>query len=266
MLIATSFTTLEHYNIYMNNNLYGTKLTSFSSQILAYLYIGSRGIHLLQILVYNYLAISYILKARSQMNNSFSGLDTYQIRYFYIANISFILLMSIPGFYVTLIGRAPLQANEMLLFFVCFLFTSLYLILAYIGLKQQPINLNLTDNENKRSFDLHPSELTQVKTNLIAYFNKNKPWLNPNLNIWEVASEIGTNRSYVSKVINEHLGINFNHFVNNYRIKEAKSLLKANPELSVAEISEMSGFGSINSFLRIFKEFENCTPTEFKNN
>ena len=264
MLIATSITSWEHYDIYMNNNLYGTKLTSNSSLLLAYLYKGSRAFHLLQILVYNYLAIRYILKARSQINNSFSDLDSYQLRFFYIVNISFILLMSIPGFYATIIGRASFNTNEWSLLVVCLLFTTLYLILAFVGLRQIPINVNLSKNNKKVDLEIHPNDLIQIEKQLVNYFNNDKPWLNPNLNIWDVASKIGSNRSYVSKIINESMGFNFNHFVNYFRIKEAKLLLKENPNLSISEISELSGFGSMNSFIRIFKETENCTPTDFK--
>lgn len=264
MLIASSFSSWENYDIYMNNNLHGTELTSNSSLFLSYIYNGSRIFHLLQILAYNYLAIRYILKAKSQMNNSFSDLDSFQLRFFYIANISFILLMSIPGFYATLIGRTPFNTNELSLLFICSLFTTLYLILAFVGLRQVPVNVNLPTKIKKVDLEIHPNDLIQIEKQLLDYFNNDKPWLNPNLNIWDVASKIGTNRSYISKIINDSMGFNFNHFVNNYRIKEAKSNLIANPDLSITEISELSGFGSMNSFIRIFKKTENCTPTEFK--
>ena len=51
---------------------------------------------------------------------------------------------------------------------------------------------------------------------------------------------------------------------NQYRINEAKTLLKQSPSLYMTEVSDLSGFGSVNSFLRIFKLLENCTPTEYK--
>ncbi|REE79800.1 helix-turn-helix protein [Lutibacter oceani] len=264
MLITTLFANWEDYQVYMNNNLYSTPLTSNSSLALAYLYKGSRAFHLIQIIIYNFLAIRYIFKTHKEMNNSFSDINKYQLRLFYTANISFILLMSIPGFYVTAIGRTPLNSNEMLLFYVCILFTLLYLILAIIGLKQLPINLQLSQENNTKNLNIHKHDLLEIEKNLIHLFNDKKPWLNPNLNIWDVASSIGTNRSYVSKVINESMGYNFNHFVNNYRVNEAKILLKTKPQLSISEISELSGFGSLNTFIRTFKYFENCTPTEFK--
>ena len=264
MLGTTLYANWEDYQAYMNNSLYGTPLTSNSSLLLNYLYKGSRAFHIIQIIVYNFLVISYILKTKKEMNNSFSDINKYQLRLFYTANISFILLMSIPGFYVTTLGRTPFNANEMMLFYVCSLFTLLYLILAIIGLKQLPIDLQLSNVNNKENGTIHNLDLIEIEKNLIQYFNNKKPWLNPNLNIWDVASSIGTNRSYVSNIINEGMGYNFNHFVNDYRISEAKVLLKNKPYLSITEIGELSGFGSLNTFIRTFKQFENCTPTEFK--
>lgn len=264
MLAATIYSGWDNYLNYMNNNLYNTELETNQAKTLAYLYKGSRVFHLVQILVYNYLTIRFILKAKKRMNDLFSNFDTYQIRYFYIVTISFILLMSIPGFYVTLIGRTPLNTNGMLLFYMCLLFTLLYLILTIVGIIQIPVNEDIETFNHIENQKIHQNELKEIEKNLKTYFNKERPWLNPHLNIWDVAMQIGTNRSYISKVINENIGCNFNQFVNEYRIKEARKLLKKTPEIPIAEISELSGFGSLNSFIRIFKTSENCTPTKFK--
>ena len=130
---------------------------------------------------------------------------------------------------------------------------------------QIPFELNLDSyNKNPLYEEIHQHELRQIEKNLLDYFHNEKPWLSSNLNIWDVAKHIGSNRSYVSHVINEKIGCNFNYFVNDYRVNEAKLLLKKTPELQLSEISELSGFGSLNSFIRIFKMLENCTPTEFK--
>lgn len=264
MLVATSVSSWESYLNYMDNNLHNNELTSVNATILSYLYKGSRGFHLIQIVVYNFLTIRFILNAKKQMNDLFSNFDVYQIRFFYIVTISFILLMSIPGFYVTLIGRTPLNTNGMLLFYMCLLFTLLYLILTIVGIIQIPVNEDLEIFNEAANHKIHQNELKEIEKNLKTYFNKERPWLNPHLNIWDVAKEIGTNRSYISKVINENIGCNFNQFVNEYRIKEARKLLKKTPEIPIAEISELSGFGSLNSFIRIFKTSEDCTPTKFK--
>ena len=262
MLIATNVASWDSYLLYMNNNLYNSEITDTTALILAYLYKGSRAFHLLQIIAYNFLTIQFILKAKSSMNDSFSNLDSYQVRYFYVVTISFILFMSIPGFYVTVIGRTPLHNNELLLLYMCVLFTILYLILTVIGLIQIPTNEAIEDTDNHNH--LQQQELIVIEKKLKTYFLKDKPWLNPHLNIWDVAKQIGTNRSYISKTINEQIGCNFNQFVNSYRIKESKKLLKKTPEIPITEISEFSGFGSLNSFIRIFKESEKCTPSKYR--
>jgi YesN/AraC family two-component response regulator len=147
---------------------------------------------------------------------------------------------------------------------MCTLFTLLYIILAIIGLRQIPAEIDFNTNGNNKLEAIHQQELKQIEDHLLAYFNTQKPWLNPNLNILDVAKHIGTNRSYISNIINENIGCNFNQFVNSYRVNEAKILLKQVPELPISEISELAGFGSVNSFIRIFKNLENQTPSTFK--
>lgn len=265
MLLASSIASLDDYQVYMNHILHKTALTNKTTKILTYLYDGGRFFHLMQILAYNILSVHFILRTKKNMYNSFSNLDKFQLRYFYIVTISFLLLMSIPGFYITYIGRSPFIGNEMSLFYLSIAFTILYLILAIVGLKQIPVELNITHQINNKIFpEIHQDELKEIEESLLNYFKQEKPWLNPHLNIWDVAKSIGTNRSYVSKIINENLSCNFNQFVNNYRLKKAKHLLENTTELPIAEISELSGFGSVNSFIRIFKLNEKCTPTQFK--
>ncbi|WP_139170940.1 helix-turn-helix domain-containing protein [Lutibacter oricola] len=263
MLIFTSISSWEEYHTYMNSSLYETKLTTTNTKILTSLYKGSRAFFIIQILLYNFLAIRFILKAKKDMSNLFSNLDKYQTRYFYITNISFISLMSLPSIYVAYVGRIPFSSNDHLILLFCTLFTTLYVILATIGINQIPAKVNISEKILDDS-NLHDKELEIIKQKLINYFQNEKPWLIPQLNIWDVAKNIGTNRSYISKTINEKIGCNFNQFVNSYRINEAKLIINKSPNLSISEISEQVGFGSVNSFIRIFKSFENATPTEYK--
>ena len=264
LIISSSW---ESYEAYMYNNLYNKPLTDQSSNLLALLYKGSRTFHLIQIIAYNYFIIRLLLQAEYRLNNLFSNLDKYQLRYFYIINISFLIFMSVPGFIVTIIGRTPLNTDVIMLLLVCLLFSTLYIILAIVGLRQLPIEI---ENDHLQKFDNHfeipKLEAQLIESQLIDLFKNDRPWLKSNLNIWDVARTIGTNRTYVSHIINEQMGCNFNLFVNNYRVQEAKRILCTKPNLTLTEISEMSGFGSVNSFIRIFKSIENCTPTVYKKN
>lgn len=60
--------------------------------------------------------------------------------------------------------------------------------------------------------------------------------------------------------------MNFNEFVNEYRIIEAKKLLldKNHNLFTIEHIAEKSGFGSVNSFTRVFKAVVGMPPSIFK--
>lgn len=75
-----------------------------------------------------------------------------------------------------------------------------------------------------------------------------------------------TNRTYISNVINNEFKTSFSDFVNKYRIDEAKELMveKKSSKYTLEYISEMVGFGSLHTFIRVFKKMEGKTPSIFK--
>jgi AraC-like DNA-binding protein len=262
MVIASAIAKPEDFQIYLNNNIHGTPLTTSNAYTLDFVYDFGRIIHLLQIVLYTFLGIRIILIGKKSMFNSFSNLESYQLRYFYTTTISFITLMSIPGFYITLMGRTKFSNNDYSLLYLSIIFTILYIILAIIGLKQIPATEKINSYKSQK---ISGKEISIIEKKLLTYFKKEKPWLQPDLSIWEVANHIGTNRTYISHIINEKFNHNFNSFVNKYRIDKAKKLLIKNKKTPITEISDLSGFGSVNTFIRIFKKEENQTPSNYRN-
>ena len=57
--------------------------------------------------------------------------------------------------------------------------------------------------------------------------------------------------------------MSFYDYLNKERIQVAEKLL-LNPELSITEVAFRSGFSSISTFNRVFKNSKNCSPTEFR--
>jgi AraC-like DNA-binding protein len=84
------------------------------------------------------------------------------------------------------------------------------------------------------------------------------------LRIGDIASELATNRTYISLIVNSSLGTNFSDLINGYRIKYAQMLMTEHPEMSHTDVAEESGFSSRTSFLRTFKAKTGMTPTEWK--
>ncbi|MCK9305689.1 MAG: helix-turn-helix domain-containing protein [Bacteroidales bacterium] len=98
---------------------------------------------------------------------------------------------------------------------------------------------------------------------LIIYFDQKKPYLNPNLKIREVALYLYTNKTYLSRVINEKKRQNFSQFTNYYRIEEVQRLFRENSNLTIQELSAMSGFGSMATFSIAFRYFMGATPADW---
>ncbi len=104
--------------------------------------------------------------------------------------------------------------------------------------------------------------------NLVKIMEKDKVFKNQQFTITNLAKQLETNRNYLSMIINENFKTNFNNFVNEYRIREAKKLL-LNPEYSnytIEGIAQTVGFHSKATFNNAFKKFTGVTPSFFKKN
>ncbi len=93
---------------------------------------------------------------------------------------------------------------------------------------------------------------------------ENKGYLVNEINIEELSKEFATNRTYLSKYINETYKYNFRQFISFLRIEEAKRLLKHNTEKNILEISVEVGFSTSSHFSRTFKNVVGETPREWK--
>jgi len=103
----------------------------------------------------------------------------------------------------------------------------------------------------------------ELRARLLKYFASEKPYLKPNLTVNEVALYLYSNKTYISRVINDSFNLNFNQFVNKFRIEEAKRLYKENTSLSINKLCVSSGFGSIATFTISFRLFAGLSPAEW---
>ena len=82
----------------------------------------------------------------------------------------------------------------------------------------------------------------------------------------KVAEILGTNRTYLSRIINEQSKLSFTHYVNRFRIEEAIRLLSdPNNETPLKAISTELGFNSISTFYNLFQSSVGMTPSQYRN-
>lgn len=83
------------------------------------------------------------------------------------------------------------------------------------------------------------------------------------LSLTRIASLVGFNRSYLSRLYKQMTGKGLSEYIFEVRIHHAKTLLRQ-PQLKIHEISDLLGFESPAYFTRFFKKATNLTPTEYR--
>lgn len=84
-----------------------------------------------------------------------------------------------------------------------------------------------------------------------------------NIKVNEVADVINITPNYFSSLFKQKTGVNFNEYVNQLRVDEAKVLLAETP-FKISEISEQVGFHEYKHFVGVFKKLTGMTPTDYR--
>jgi AraC-like DNA-binding protein len=92
-------------------------------------------------------------------------------------------------------------------------------------------------------------------------------WLKININktysVTEIANKFNFNKDYLCRVFKKHTGMPIIKYMNSVKISKAMELLCCS-ELSIKEISYSLGFNDDKYFMKLFKEYENLTPSEYR--
>ncbi|MEQ8928209.1 MAG: helix-turn-helix domain-containing protein, partial [Fulvivirga sp.] len=109
-------------------------------------------------------------------------------------------------------------------------------------------------------------DLAEKAHQIKQYMATEKPYLDFELNLSDLADRLEMNPRELSQLINDQLKMNFYEFVNTYRVEEAKQLLKkfSTSEKRINEVMYDSGFSSKSTFNEIFKRTTGMTPKEFR--
>ena len=89
-------------------------------------------------------------------------------------------------------------------------------------------------------------------------------FLDPLISLEKVAKKIRIPSKHLSQILNETYNINFNEYINRFRIEKAMKLLTENPKKNILEIAYEVGFNSKTTFNTAFKKYSGKTPSEFR--
>jgi AraC-like DNA-binding protein len=180
----------------------------------------------------------------------------------------FLIFITLSSFVAHIVGRKLLFPSEMILNSIWLIFAlSLYGI-GYMGFTQKAINPTFEAEDDvsepaPTSTELNVSQQLILKR-LLDLFENDKIYIDSNLNIMDVVERIGTNRSYISTIINQQYNQNFCSFVNGFRVAELENVYAENPSISNEHLAEKCGFGSFNSMKRAIVSITGQSVQEWK--
>ena len=146
--------------------------------------------------------------------------------------------------------------------------------IGYLGFRQpeifssavaEPAPSN-TSSERYATSALTEKQADKYLDRLLQSIDDQKPHLDPDLTLPELAKQLSISTHHLSQVINQRLDQNFFDFVNSYRVEEAKRRL-ADPRshyLTIVAIAQEAGFNSKSAFYTAFRKHTGMTPSQFK--
>lgn len=110
-----------------------------------------------------------------------------------------------------------------------------------------------------------PDELREsIRIELEKYIDNQQSWRASNISLAQLAEQTGIASHHISQVLNDHLGVSFNDYLNHYRVKEVCAQLAAASDQNLLDIALACGFSSKSSFNAIFKKHTGQTPSEYR--
>lgn len=235
-------------------------------------------------------SIISLIRYRLRLKDFYSTLEGKSMENNYAVLISFIVLL-LFSLSFTYLGRGFFIQYPMLIVPLLMVWASMCFILAY-----QSSNLKYTadglaadlaraDQEAIEQGYMHHKELDmataesavdmdnyvtvkkKIDFELIAQFDslisEEKVYLQCDLRLDQVARLMHTNRTYISRLINEEYHCSFSDFINCCRIKHAQELMRADNNITQETVALQSGFSHVSSFSRAFKRQTKMTPRKW---
>jgi AraC-like DNA-binding protein len=235
-------------------------------QIQKWVILASRLVFAIQVLFFLVHGRKLVIRYNKRIANFYSNLESKTIVWVKFLLYSFVATSAMSMIF-NFIGRGVFIESTFLLLIPSFIFSLLLFLIGLQGYMQNHTVIDLERDEGGSHQEEHKKyNSEQLRDKLVELFAFQHIYLQPELKITEVTKLLATNRSYVSSLINTEFSCSFSEFVNGYRIIEAKRFLndRTKAHFSLNYISETVGFGSIGTFIRVFRESEGVTPGKYR--
>jgi AraC-like DNA-binding protein len=196
----------------------------------------------------------------------------------------------------TPVSKLPVSPNENILLscylFFVYLLTGIYLYLIIVMLKKKygevfkareydlqmrsyvgignGVIIDHPKEEEKptASFFLTEIRMTEIDEAIRKHFEEKKPFLQHGYSLRQLSDETQIPLHHLSAFINKHYKMNFNDFINEYRVAYCKEKLLNGEckQKKLEAIAGESGFNNRNTFTSAFKRVTGMNPSDFLRN
>lgn len=280
ILYVLTFALIFLYDVVLDHWILGNEFAFFNNTkgfgresweiYFAYWYNNISIIHIIPYLV---LTLKTFRKYRTYLGENFA--DTEAISFNWLAYILYAILINMGlilsiSFYSNFIQDLSYTQY----WFSHFLLGIMVYIVSIVGYRQsdnlpkqlafEPEEFDATEQEKTETKEVMP-ELMFWKQKVTQLLEVENIYLQPQLTLADVASQLETNTSVLSKVINLGFEMNFNDLINYWRVEAVKSKME-DPKfahLTLVGIALECGFNSKATFNRAFRKFTDHSPREY---
>jgi AraC-like DNA-binding protein len=233
---------------------------------------ASMVISLLQTFIYVVLCIRLLRTHSRKIKESFSALEKINLSWIRHMVFMFILIwlivVGLQSFLPDALLREKLDDAV-----TYFLISMVIFTVGYRGMSQPEIFAELPEedpiSEKGKKYEgtgLSSEKSTSLKKQLLRLMKEKRPYLDSELTLGRLAEIMDVPSHQLSQVINEKMEQNFFQFINGYRVEEARRRLGHvdTGKDKLVKIAFDSGFNSLPTFNRVFKDLTGQSPSQFR--
>lgn len=84
-----------------------------------------------------------------------------------------------------------------------------------------------------------------------------------NLSLDMIAQEFQITSTYICRIVKQQTGMSYKEYLTGLRMEEAKRLL-ADPEISVIDVCQQTGYNNVSHFIKVFQKYTGVTPAKYR--